>query len=115
MNYLQTSVSVHPFTLHYSEEYFSIPQEFRPERWLEPRPSDIPNHNPAAMNVFGMGLRRCLGEKLAWFELRLIVASVVLNFSLTSGYEGVPLDWEAQKSYFVIEREPMMVKLQARE
>ncbi|KAH8684367.1 putative RNA polymerase II mediator complex component Srb8 [Tricladium varicosporioides] len=109
-----TSVSVHPFTLHYSEKYFSLPQKFRPDRWLDPKPSDIENHDPAAMNVFGMGLRRCLGEKLAWFELRLIVASIVLNFSLSSGYGDQPLDWEAQKSYFVIEREPMMVRLQIR-
>ncbi|KAH6679214.1 cytochrome P450 [Halenospora varia] len=108
------SVSVHPFTLHFCPENFSQPHRFLPERWLCPRPKDIRNHNPAAMNVFGMGLRRCLGEKLAWYELSLILASMIRTFELYPGCDKSALDWENQKMYLVVEKEPVMVRLRKR-
>jgi cytochrome P450 family 135 len=53
------------------------PDRFRPERHLEP--GAVPEH---AMLPFGGGARRCLGEPLAWAQLRAVVPVVAAMTSL---------------------------------
>ncbi len=45
------------------------PKEFVPERFL----GDDKNHHPYAMVPFGSGYRACIGQDLAWLELKLII------------------------------------------
>ena len=66
------------------------------------------------MNAFGLGLRRCIGEKLAWAEIWLVVANLIFNFDIKSGYEHQPLIWEQQKVYYVLQKEPVLAHLVAR-
>ena len=59
-----------------------------------------------------MGPRNCLGQRLAYFELRLILARLVLSFdiSLPDG-PGTGLKWTNQKTYLTWVTESFMIRL----
>jgi cytochrome P450 len=62
--------------LHYREDLFPQPQEFRPERFLDGK---VDNY---AWIPFGGGIRRCVGAAFAEFEMRLILREIVTNADL---------------------------------
>lgn len=71
-----TIVNMTPLLIHENEDIFPDPKVFRPERWL----------NNGSLNrylvLFSRGPRSCLGLKLAWAELYLIVGTVFRRFNL---------------------------------
>jgi cytochrome P450 family 135 len=62
--------------LHFREDLFPNPQEFRPERWLEGKPDNY------AWIPFGGGIRRCIGAAFAEFEMRVILREIVSRAEL---------------------------------
>lgn len=56
-------------------------EEYRPERWLEANDASRAKMERASL-VFGAGKRMCLGQHIAWLEVRKIVAYLVLNFEV---------------------------------
>jgi cytochrome P450 len=57
--------------LHYREDLFPQPHEFRPERFLDGKADNY------AWIPFGGGIRRCIGAAFAEFELRTILREFV--------------------------------------
>jgi cytochrome P450 len=57
--------------LHYREDVFPEPQEFRPERFLGARPDNY------AWIPFGGGVRRCIGAAFAEYEMRIVLREFV--------------------------------------
>ncbi|MGB2926904.1 MAG: cytochrome P450 [Limnothrix sp.] len=57
------------YTLHQCPDLYPNPRQFRPERFLERQ------FTPYEFMPFGGGVRRCVGEALAQFELRLGIAA----------------------------------------
>ena len=57
--------------LHYREDVFPRPHEFRPERFLETK---VDNY---AWIPFGGGIRRCIGAAFAEYEMRTILREFV--------------------------------------
>lgn len=53
---------------HYAES-----TKFVPERFL----NEDKDHNPYAMLPFGGGHRACIGQELAWFELKIIIVRLM--------------------------------------
>jgi cytochrome P450 len=64
------------YLTHQREDLYPNPQEFRPERFLERK------YSPYEFIPFGNGARRCMGEALAIYELKLALATIVLNYQL---------------------------------
>lgn len=64
------------YLTHQREDLYPNPQEFRPERFLERK------YSPYEFIPFGNGVRRCMGEALAIYELKLALATIVLNYQL---------------------------------
>lgn len=67
------------------------PAKFVPERFL----NEDKDHDPYAMLPFGGGHRVCVGQELAWLELKIIIVRLMqrgVTFEDTSentgGYEG---------------------------
>jgi cytochrome P450 len=58
-------------------EFWSEPERFDPDRWLEARGE--PRHAFAYL-PFGLGGRRCVGEDFALLELRAVLARVLQRF-----------------------------------
>ncbi|MBD1909373.1 MULTISPECIES: cytochrome P450 [unclassified Leptolyngbya] len=58
------------------EDLYPNPKEFRPERFLERK------YTPFEFIPFGNGARRCVGEALALYELKLALATVLTHYQL---------------------------------
>ena len=70
------------YSIHHDEDLYPEPNKFRPERFLERRFSAY------EFIPFGGGTRRCIGMALAQFEMKLILAKIILDLDLnlvTSG------------------------------
>jgi len=70
-------ITVSTFALHYSEEYYSDPETFNPDRW---RPESKSNLNPYAFMPFGMGPRNCIAIRFAKEELKLVLCTLIEQF-----------------------------------
>ncbi len=64
------------YITHHNPRLYPEPHRFKPDRFLERQ------YTPYEFLPFGGGVRRCLGEALAQFELRLVVATITHEFSL---------------------------------
>jgi cytochrome P450 len=64
--------------VHYREDLFPNPEEFRPERFLEGRPDTY------AWIPFGGGVRRCIGAAFAEYEMRVVLRAVLERAELSA-------------------------------
>ena len=64
------------YLTHQREDLYPQPKEFKPERFLERQFSAY------EFMPFGGGVRRCLGEVLALFELKLVLATILSRYQL---------------------------------
>ncbi|TVY55642.1 Cytochrome P450 monooxygenase FUM2 [Lachnellula cervina] len=89
-------------------DHFKNPDKFAPERWLgDPEYAD--DHRDA-LEPFQTGQRNCLGQNLAWNEMRLLLATVMLHFEISPGPNSK--SWIDQKVYILWEKKPMFVCLE---
>jgi cytochrome P450 len=57
--------------LHYREDLFPSPEEFRPERFLDCKPDTY------VWIPFGGGVRRCIGAAFAEYEMRVVLRAIL--------------------------------------
>ena len=72
-----TTIEVHPYALHRDPDYWPEPNQFKPERFLEPK------HHPWAYIPFGGGPRLCVGQRFALQEMRMFCAKLFKKFELS--------------------------------
>lgn len=102
-----TVVGVNHMAVYRSEEHFKHAHEFHPERWLGD--AEFKDDHLDALEPFSVGPRNCLGRNLAWHEMRLLLATVMLHFDLELCDESK--DWTDQKVYTIWEKKPLMCTL----
>ncbi|MFE9500376.1 cytochrome P450 [Streptomyces collinus] len=66
-----------PAALHWDEEIFPDPTQFKPERWLDAEASTIPR---SAFIPFGAGNRRCIGDNLAIVEMHTVLSTLIARW-----------------------------------
>ena len=71
------TVLMSQLVLHRSPEYFDRPNEFLPERWL----GDPPELPQFAYFPFGGGSRKCIGDRFAWTEARIELATLASRYA----------------------------------
>ncbi len=64
--------------LHYREDLFPRPEEFRPERFLEAKADTY------AWIPFGGGVRRCIGAAFAEYEMRVVLRAILERAELSA-------------------------------
>jgi cytochrome P450 len=64
--------------LHYREDLFPNPLEFRPERFLDGKPDTY------AWVPFGGGVRRCIGAAFAEYEMRVVLRTIFERAELSA-------------------------------
>jgi cytochrome P450 len=73
------TVMIAVYFLHRHREFWSDPERFDPERWLEGRSEP---RQPFAYLPFGLGGRRCVGEDFALLEVRAVLARLLQHFRI---------------------------------
>lgn len=64
------------YLTHHREDIYPDSKQFKPERFLERQ------FSPYEFLPFGGGIRRCIGEALALFEMKLVLATIVRHYEL---------------------------------
>jgi cytochrome P450 len=114
-----TPVSIQAYAMNRDANYFHRPDAFVPERWL-PDATANPDSPFFAdqrdtFHPFSLGPRACLGQNLAWAELRLILAKLVWTFDFTLPQDPAKrLDWEDLRTFLLVEKKPIYVEVKLR-
>ena len=64
------------YLLHHREDLYPEPKQFKPERFLERKFSSY------EFMPFGGGVRRCVGEAFAQYEMKLVLATILSHYEL---------------------------------
>jgi cytochrome P450 len=105
-----TYVAVNQVPAFTMEENFSDPEKFDPERFLERREAD----DMAVFNPFGIGRHQCLGMRLAWAELRLVLTRLLWTFDIEAVDRTILSTWSEQQTFIFWQKEPLRLKLTPR-
>lgn len=113
----QTRVSIQAYTLNRRPDYFHSASSFLPERWLPSVTCDpsspFARDRRQAIQPFSTGPRSCLGQHLAWAEMRLILAKLVWNFDMRVVSDKI-LRWEDLRTFLLVEKKPVVVNMALR-
>ena len=83
------AVLIPVYTLHHSEQYWSEPEVFKPERFM---PENKDSIEPFAYMPFGQGPRACIGYRLSLMEMKTVLVKMVKSYYLEKAPElHVPL------------------------
>ncbi|XP_053139856.1 vitamin D 25-hydroxylase isoform X3 [Hemicordylus capensis] len=74
-----TTVITNLYSVHFDEKYWSNPEVFCPERFLDSSGQFVKKE---ALTPFSLGRRHCLGEQLARMEMFLFFTSLLQRFHL---------------------------------
>jgi cytochrome P450 len=81
-----TEVGVPVYTIHHNSEYYPEPFAFRPERWIVNEKQGVSKaaveRAQIAFMPFNIGHRGCIGKNLAYQELTLAIARVVMPYDV---------------------------------
>ncbi|CAH2233755.1 jg3617 [Pararge aegeria aegeria] len=72
-------VFINVLALHYNDEYFPDPEEWRPQRFNSCSEGDNLNYN---FLPFGEGPRFCIGKRYGMMQMRAALAQVILNYKV---------------------------------
>ncbi|KAF2132437.1 cytochrome P450 family protein [Dothidotthia symphoricarpi CBS 119687] len=82
-----TIVSTSTVAIQHTPSVFPSPQVYNPGRWLQAGPERL-RVMQAHYIPFGYGARRCLGEHFATLEVKLLVAFLLLRYSISEEPAG---------------------------
>ncbi|OLL22532.1 Isotrichodermin C-15 hydroxylase [Neolecta irregularis DAH-3] len=93
------------------ERYFTAPNEFIPERWIDPLFERDQTLGKTAVLPFSQGPRMCIGVNLAYMEMRMTLAQWVLELDCQLVEPDVPY---ITQDYFAAAKPILMIKSKPR-
>lgn len=66
--------------IHRDEKYFTDPEKFNPERFLN---ENVKEKSSFCYIPFSAGKRNCIGQKFALMELKVVLTSLLRNFKIS--------------------------------
>jgi cytochrome P450 len=88
----RTDVFISPYLLHRHPEFWSEPEQFKPERFAA---VDTAERHKFAYIPFAVGPRHCIGENIAMFEMLVHMHLMTRRFRLKRATDE-PIEFEAQ-------------------
>ncbi|KAL5277370.1 hypothetical protein ACFFRR_002544 [Megaselia abdita] len=73
-------VVIPTYTIHHDEEYYSDPEEFKPERFSETKLKSLSDQG--VFLPFGLGPRKCLGVQYANAQVKAVIVEIVRHFNV---------------------------------
>jgi len=73
-------ISIAAYAISRDPRYFTNPESFIPERWIDSKFERDQTLGKLAFQPFSLGPTACLGRNLAYMEMRLFLAQFVLQF-----------------------------------
>lgn len=101
------TVNQHP--TNRSKHNFGDPDIFMPERFLSSR-NEV---DLSAFQPFQLGRHSCIGQSLAYAEMRLVLARLIYAFDFELADPKDVWDWGRQKTFIFWEKEPLKVFLRS--
>src|SRR4029077_385120 len=90
----EASVGLSQWQIHRDERFFTQPGTFDPDRWGRDDGGGVLRED--AYFPFGLGARRCIGERYALVEMKLMVATIAQRWRLrVPERAGMKLDMSA--------------------
>ncbi|MCE6077766.1 cytochrome P450 [Agrobacterium vitis] len=75
-----SALMISPWVNHRSARYFDLPEDYRPDRWLDGTLEErLPRY---AFFPFGGGSRRCIGEHFSMIHMTAILVCILRRFTL---------------------------------
>nr|XP_020658073.1 cytochrome P450 3A24-like isoform X2 [Pogona vitticeps] len=102
-----TVVMIPAFVLHRLPEYWSEPEEFRPERFSKENKETL---DPYTFLPFGAGPRNCIGMRFAFLVIKMAVVVLLQKFSFRT-CEETPIPLELDSKGFMQPKKPIKLKL----
>lgn len=90
----RSAVSVSLRAMHYDPLNFPQPERFWPERFLPASHPDAPTAEElgdsttttaadrAAFMPFSVGLRNCIGMRMAWYEMKMVIWNLLSRYDI---------------------------------
>lgn len=88
------------------------PLDFAPQRFLSESSKEFADDSMSAFQPFSIGRHSCIGQSLAYAEMRLILAKLFFVFDISLADDGDVWDWGKQKTFIFWEKEPLNVRLE---
>ncbi|KAH9513922.1 Cytochrome P450 2E1 [Bulinus truncatus] len=88
-----TSVLASIYSLHRDPEFYTDPEEFKPQRHIDEAGRFV---RPYSYRAYGVGARRCVGEAMAEIQIFLYVTSVLRQFDLESADTRVDAEMDTR-------------------
>jgi cytochrome P450 len=105
-----TKIGIPHYAAYHSSRNFTDPEKFAPERFMGDEA--YANDKRSVVQPFSVGYRNCIGQNLAWAEMRTILARIAWNFDME--LLNVGKDWKNQKAFVLWSKPSLMVKLTVR-
>ncbi|KIW11732.1 hypothetical protein PV08_09004 [Exophiala spinifera] len=106
-----TVVAVNTHALNLEPEIWgSKTHEFRPERWLDCDEQQLQKMERCDL-FFSGGRRICIGQHIAWIEMKKYITALLLRFEIEAVEPNAPLNWSGSVNLSVDE---LMVRIRAR-
>jgi cytochrome P450 len=77
-------ISPNVYLIHRNPEVFPEPEKFRPERFLDRE------YQPWEFLPWGGGARRCIGMALSFYEMRIVLGTILSELRMAAAQPGVP-------------------------
>jgi cytochrome P450 len=105
-----TTIGIPQYAAYRSTRNFTDPDLYAPERFLGD--TKYVEDKRSVIQPFSVGPRNCIGQNLAWAEIRTILARLVWHFDFEMLDSS--RDWEKQKVFVLWSKPSLMVKIKAR-
>ncbi|KAK4451390.1 cytochrome P450 [Podospora aff. communis PSN243] len=113
-----TRVSLTFTSMHREPSSFHDALSFCPERWLPDAVSNpkspFYNDKRQAWQPFTVGPHSCIGQNIAWAEMRLVMAKLLWTFDLSAPEKSKRVIWEDMRTFLLIEKVPLVAVVKAR-
>ncbi|MCH6550056.1 MAG: cytochrome P450 [Proteobacteria bacterium] len=85
-----TDIYISPYILQHTEQYWPDPEKFDPDRFAAPETREKKDRRQAAHIPFSLGPRRCIGEYLAFLEMKVHLGLLLQQFQMTTTTDMQP-------------------------